>query len=291
MQSPGHIQSNRLIAEVNRGFITDYGHDSLKGQGIKDLRFSAAEINDFTNILSRERIDHWKLLASGPNMKDWRSRISCRIPVTDEYAILLHEWNSALSSAFMASLQIFEISIRNHMHSSLTDNFNSPDWWGQSIGNAWRPSANIIGNQVADVQRAIDVSARRTKGVTSGGVISELSFGFWLALLSQSYDNPSANVILWRSCLHNAFSLSGKISRKDIQLELSSIVALRNKCAHHVPIVDLDLNLEFLHLLKVARRFSITTAEWINKTSLVPALLKPDWLSALSKAGRLVGMP
>ena len=256
------------------------------------MKFTEEQINDFSDILSRERIDHWKRLASSQNMIPWRARISCKIPPTDEYAILLHEWNSALSTAMMSSLQMFEISIRNHIHKSLSECFGTTEWWGQKTGDVWHPAKIIIGNQVNDIQRAIEVSARRkNKGITAGGVISELSFGFWLALLSQSYDNPSAKITLWRDSLYKVFSKAGKISRKDAHEELAKVVSLRNKCAHHEPIIGLDLNLEYLHMLRFTRRFSNTTAEWISGTSLVPDLLKPDWLAALGKAGRLIGLP
>ena len=161
------------------------------------MRFSESQKDDLTNILSRERIEYWKTLVSHQHMMAWRSRIRCNIPPTDEYAALLHEWNASLAFAMMASLQIFELSIRNHMHDALKKHLKSDDWWGVKTRGIWSPSSSIVGDQVRVVQKAIDVSARRPKGVTSGGVISELSFGFWLALLSPSYDNPSAKTALW----------------------------------------------------------------------------------------------
>lgn len=254
-------------------------------------RFSNSQKGDLVNILSRERIDYWKQFVNQPNMTEWRARVKCSVAPSDEDVARLHEWNAVLASTMMASLQIFELSIRNHINAALTDHLHSPEWWGIKTGNTWTVSSHVNGGQINDVQNAIRVSGRRPKGVTSGGVISELSFGFWLALLTQAYDNPSGKNTLWRDCLHKVFEKSGKISRKDAYAQLASIVSLRNKCAHHEPVLNLDINREFILLLSFTRRFSASTAEWISSTSLVPYILKSDWLGGLGVCGRLIGLP
>ncbi len=257
-----------------------------------NVRFSEDQQEHWVEVLSRERLDHWKVLVTHENMATWRARVECKYPVADEYAVLLHEWNSALSFAMLASLQIFEVSLRNHIHKSLADHYGSAWWWGAQQGSKWMPSARVTGNQTTDVQKAIDVSGRRSKGVTPGGVVSELSFGFWLALLSPAYDNPSGGIAHWRNCLHSVFEKSGaKITRKEAYLQLSEIVKLRNKCAHHEPIIQLNVGAEFAKIVSFTRKFSGATAVWISETSLVPHLLRPDWLRSLAVAGRLIGLP
>jgi hypothetical protein len=255
------------------------------------LRFSDEERQGFADMLSRDRLDHWKKLAAHPNLAAWRARTGCTLPPADEHAVLLHEWNAAVSFSMLASIQILEISLRNHMHKSLAAYFNSENWWGVNKNGNWTASANVVSPQTDAVIKAITVSARRSKGVTPGGVISELSFGFWLALLGQAYDNPSGGVAHWRNCLHKVFDKSGKIGRKDLYAELDRIVNLRNKCAHHEPIIGLNINAEFSHLLHFSRRFSRPTREWIERTSMVPHLVKADWLTVLRVSGRLIGSP
>ena len=255
------------------------------------MRFSEEESQAFSEILSRERIEHWKSLAKHQNMAAWRTRSGCPSVVTDEYAVALHEWNSVMAFAVMSSLEILEISLRNHMHKSLSENLGTNTWWGKETSKGvWTPSSAVVGEQKEDVAKAIRVSGRRSKGVTPGGVISELSFGFWLAILGNNYDNPSSGVAHWRNCLHEVFEKRGKVSRKDAFGELENIVRLRNKCAHHEPIVGLDLNAEYLKMISFARRFSRPTAVWIGRTSLIPHLLKPEWVEALKISGRLIGI-
>jgi hypothetical protein len=242
-------------------------------------------------MLSEERLAHWKELAKHPGLSTWRARTACRLPPDDEHAVLLHEWNAAVACSLMMSFQIFEVSLRNHMHDALSDHFRTRTWWGHLQGKLWTASDNLLASQKDDVNKAIEVSARRKKGVTPGGVISELSFGFWLSLIGAAYDNPSAGVTHWRNCLHAVFDKSGKIGRKETYAALEQIIRLRNKCAHHEPIVTLNIDAEHNHLVSVARRFSRATAEWITQTSLTPHIIKPDWYHALRVSGRLIGSP
>jgi len=255
------------------------------------LRFSDEQRREFARMLSEERLNRWKELARDPSLSTWRSRVECKLPVDDEHAVLLHEWNSALSFSMMATIQILELSLRNHIHDTLSAYFGTRDWWGNLQGSRWSASSNLLPPQTDDINNAITVSGRRSKGVTSGGVISELSFGFWLSLLGPSYDNPSGGIAHWRNCLHTVFDKAGRIGRKDAYAELERIVRLRNRCAHHEPIVTMNIGAEYAHILHFSRRFSRTTAEWIGQTSLVPHLTKPDWFNALRVSGRLVGSP
>jgi hypothetical protein len=256
------------------------------------LRFSEAEQADLPAILSIERLNHWKTLAAQPKMREWRVRVACPLPVSDQYAALLHEYNSTLSYSLLASLQILEISLRNHMHDALTEKYKSSQWWGKDTSGRIEPSDMILGIQRESVQTAIRVSSRRRKGITSGGVVSELSFGFWLALFNTNYNvkNKDNAHMLWDNCFDKLFNKRGPTKREVIFEELNSIVSIRNKCAHHDAIVALDVLSEYRGVISFARRFSKTTADWIDRTSLVPHILQPDWLSALRVSGRLIGM-
>jgi len=90
------------------------------------LPFSEDEIAALTRALSAERLAYWKTLAMHPNLAAWRARVGCRNPVTDEFAILLHEWNATVAFCLLASLQMVEISLRNHMNDALSAHFGSP---------------------------------------------------------------------------------------------------------------------------------------------------------------------
>lgn len=175
------------------------------------------------------------------------------------------------------------------MHSAMSTYLGSEYWWGSFENNKWNVSKNIIGNSRDSIEEAIRITDRRSKGVTPGGIISELSFGFWLSLLGPGYDNSNSHPY-WRKCFHSVFDKRGRTNRKDVYLELERIIKLRNKCAHLDPIVKMNLQYEFDHIVLFCRRFSPETANWIKETSLVPSMLGRDWIDALKKSGRLIGV-
>lgn len=252
-------------------------------------RFTPEQIQQLGSILSSERLEHWKTLVAHSNLSAWRMRTGLRLPAENEHAVRLHEWNSTMAASILASLQLFELSLRNHIHAAMTSYYQNENWWGIKKDGNWTPSDLLVGDQAEDVAAAIRRGARRQKGVTSGYIISQMSFGFWLALLGPTYDNPNGNLGHWRNCLSAVFLGKGKVDRKKVFQGLEEIVKLRNMCAHHDPIVTLNLNTEFQKIVFFAGRFSIYTAEWISDTSLVHHLAQSDWLSGLSTAGRLVG--
>jgi hypothetical protein len=263
-------------------------------QEVAALPFTQEELAAYRLALSEERIEGWRLLAEHPNLAAWRARVGCRMPATEEFAIKLHDWNAVLSFSLLASLQILEIeileiSLRNHMHAALSRHFSSEYWWGILLNGRWSVSNRLIGDQAKAITDAIRVAERRTKGATSGRVISELSFGFWLGLISAAYDNPDADRAHWRNCLNVIFSNTGRVSRRDAHQELAHIINLRNMCAHHEAIVQMQIIVEFTAILTFARRFSHHTADWIANTSLVPHLMKPDWLKVMKLGGMLIG--
>jgi hypothetical protein len=254
------------------------------------LPFSEDEIAALTLALSEERLTYWKKLATHNNLAAWRARTGCRLPVSTEFAILLHEWNATLSFCLLASVQILEVSLRNHMNEALSAYFRSSTWWGVETNGTWRASSRVRGQQAEDIDSAIRVAARRTKGITPGGVISELSFGFWLAIIGPAYDNPAdKNLALWRNCLHSVFRGASGIDRKQVYERLERIIKLRNRCAHHEPVVQLPLAVEYEEIVRFARLFCHSTADWIERTSLVPHLLRTDWLNVIKTSGRLIG--
>jgi hypothetical protein len=74
--------------------------------------------------------------------------------------------------------------------------------------------------------------ARRTAGTGApvGKVIAELTFGFWPNLISKHF-HP-----LWSASLHKAFPYA-HVPRRDVHFRLEVIRRLRNRIAHHEPIL------------------------------------------------------
>ena len=145
-----------------------------------------------------------------------------------EAALELYQWNIAVASAFYTPLHWLEITLRNALHHELRRYFARPDWW---------TAAPLADNGRRAVARAQDQVARRKAAGCPDDLVTELSLGFWVSLLSRgrAYDRT-----LWVPALHRAFPhQSGR--RHDLHAELVPILHFRNRIMHHEPIHQLDL--------------------------------------------------
>lgn len=80
------------------------------------------------------------------------------------------------------------------------------------------------------LRKAKDSLSKERKTLDAGRVVAELSFGFWTGLTGPKYD------VLWRDHLVKIFPRP-PVQRVKIQTRLNSIRKLRNRIAHHEPIL------------------------------------------------------
>jgi len=167
-------------------------------------------------------------------------------------AILLYQENTALSEALYAVLQGLEVALRNSMHSCLCTYFNRDDWY------------EVIQLNVPEQQRLAEVRGKikaQRKQISSGRVVSELTFGFWVALLMNCYAAP-----LWIPCLHRAFP--GKaLGHKRAHQTFDRIRFLRNRVAQHECILNRDLEADYIEILEALRWICPITAQWIRDST------------------------
>lgn len=138
-------------------------------------------------------------------------------------AIRLYWWNVDVSAAFYTPLHCLEVAVRNAMHTRLGTHFGRVGWW-HAI--RLRENGQLL---VREAERKV----RRRRDGSSGcadDLVTELSFGFWVSLVSRTYDRE-----LWVPCLHRA--LPGFRGRRDrLHEALLTLVYLRNRIMHHEPI-------------------------------------------------------
>lgn len=138
-------------------------------------------------------------------------------------AIRLYWWNVEISSAFYPSLHCLEVAVRNAMHARLGARFRHVDWWNAV---PLRDNGRLL---VAEAARKVQRRTGSAPG-TADDMVTELSFGFWVSLISRTYHRE-----LWIPCLHKAlFGYRGR--RADLHESLLTIVFLRNRIMHHEPI-------------------------------------------------------
>jgi hypothetical protein len=161
-------------------------------------------------------------------------------------AFELYALNTALSESLYTPLHILEIVLRNRFNKILTEHF---DTWYES-------EVIVYGNLKDKLQKAkADLSAAHQEH-TAGRLIAVLTFGFWTGLLSPSYEN------LWRSSLRFAFEDGLGISRKRVTGQLTPIRVLRNRIAHHEPILYWNLKKHYDSIISLTHCICPDAAKW-----------------------------
>ena len=166
-------------------------------------------------------------------------------------AFRLYAWNTALCEALYGSLQGLEITLRNKIHDRLAVEI-AADWYDNA-------GVGLRHAQVEQIQCAKTTLRRLGKPLEPSRVVGELSFGFWVGLLSSKYENS-----LWRPHLRGVFvNAPSRFVRRDAHLPLEAIRLLRNRIAHHKPILQRTLANEHGQILSVLGWLCSSTAKWV----------------------------
>lgn len=142
-------------------------------------------------------------------------------------------WNMALADALHCSLATDEILLRYTIHNTLSKFFGRDDWYDRDD--------LLEEGQRIDRDKAKKHIATRGRTITPERVIAQLTFGFWVTLLSRQY-----NARFWRPDLTTPPNLKAafphapaRSQRNDIQSKYYAANNLRNLAFHHEPIFDL----------------------------------------------------
>jgi len=135
-------------------------------------------------------------------------------------ALHLYDANVALSETIYGVLHGVEIAIRNAMHYELSTALATEHWFDKV------QLAPYLGERVVEAM----LEAGGSKA-SAGKVIAELPFGFWTDLTARRN-----HWSLWVPYLHKAFP-NAKVPRPAIHRRLEDIRRLRNRIAHHEPIL------------------------------------------------------
>ena len=141
--------------------------------------------------------------------------------------------------------------MRNVFHESLSD----------AYGSEWYLEPNVISHlfQRRKISSALVDLAHSKRPLEAGRVVASLTFGFWTACLTAQYDET-----LWRKGgLAKAFQNSGlKPSRKEVNGKLTPIRQIRNRIAHHEPILYFNLPKHHRNIVELTEWLSPVAADW-----------------------------
>lgn len=177
-----------------------------------------------------------------------------------EDAFRLYCWNCTICEAYYLPLHFAEIAVRNAINSHLIDR----------LGEEWFDNRALIGS-LEDSRKAdligLLAAERRKHGeaMTCHHLVSELSFGFWLHLLTKRFGR-----IIWASGMKAAFpNLPNALDRQDVYDRVEIINKWRNRVFHHKPIFDRGPSTKHNDLLQLIRWISHDLADWVTQASMV----------------------
>ena len=178
----------------------------------------------------------------------------------ETFAFALYLYNARLAKSFLFPLSVAEITMRNAVDGVLTEMFEI----------AWHQNSDFRNNVLTEQSlAALDKAIQRARSTERGKVIAELTFDFWSNLFRNEYAD------LWRTKANIAFpGLAHGEGRREIQLLVKEINRLRNRVAHHEPI--LDMNVPDLHskIIKLVELRCQVTANWIRHHSTVSSVMR-----------------
>jgi hypothetical protein len=205
--------------------------------------YSANFLVSIQRTVTHERLQRY-LTATGANVP---------------HALMLYELNVALSETMYGLLHGLEVSVRNAMDYRLKDSYVRDDWYEVApLTPYWRDQVNNAKDKVRDAA-----------GVAlPGKVIAELTFGFWVDLTGNRYNNP-----LWLGQRLSAAFPNTTKPRQEIHTRLKEVQRLRNRISHHERILTsrnrlyngsrvfltLDEVLECIHWV------CADTADWLRR--------------------------
>jgi hypothetical protein len=174
-----------------------------------------------------------------------------------EAAIELEWWNLEVAAAFVVPLNRLELALRNALHRTLATTFSRSDWW---------QSAHLDNNgkrKVAEAKRQLAQLQQRP--AAADDVVAQLTFGFWISLMSGRYHRT-----LWVPALHRVFPGA---ARRALHQDFSNIVVLRNRIMHHEPIHHRHLEADHATVYRLLTLLSPAVVTELVPRDRVPGLL------------------
>jgi len=171
----------------------------------------------------------------------------------------LYRWNMQASEAFYPALSCLEICFRNALDEQLRARYRRADWW---------VSARLASHH-SDKVKGVSSDLVRWKGYAPSpdDIVAELSFGFWVALLSRRYDRH-----LWVPALHRAFpGYHG--AREPLRDSFEAMSFFRNRVMHHEPIHHRDLAADHAKIYRLLGYIEPDAVIWLREFDRAPEVL------------------
>jgi hypothetical protein len=178
-----------------------------------------------------------------------------------ERALTLYVWNARMAGALFEEIHYAEVFLRNALVAQLeaiaAANPNTGDWYEAGF---------LDEASFAEISRAKEKLSRRHTSPTEGRIIAELPLGFWHNLLASHEQR------LWERGLYRAFvnlPLSDSNEHLEVAQRLHELGELRNRIAHHEPILRRDHAADHCLILTLLGWISDDAAAWVEENGRV----------------------
>lgn len=175
----------------------------------------------------------------------------------------IYVWNALISGAFIPSLHICEVVVRNAIADALALKYGL-DWPWNS--NFERTLTNWWKSELVKARQGIAAGS-------TGKVIAELTFSFWCDMFTARQDQH-----IWNAHLHTVFPFSPlpltvAATRKMLYDDMEALRRLRNRIAHHEPIFTYRLAEQQARIHRMIKMRCSDTDQWLAQWELVSAAL------------------
>jgi len=180
----------------------------------------------------------------------------------EEKALKLYGWNILISEAFYPILSAAEVSLRNTISIKIIEKYGDSWWKEESLFSQIKKDGKRI-------LKTADGKLSKKGKVTSGKMIAELNFGFWVKMLL-----PSHKKEIWNDFPKSFQHLPNNISYEDLYDRCDSIREFRNRIFHHEPIIKKDISLEAKNIIELIEWLSPKKANWIKGYSRINDVMR-----------------
>lgn len=221
------------------------------------MPITTQDCNALINSLSRPRFNAYLRQANNNKQK----------------AIELYQLNTKVSAAFLPSLNICEITIRNAISEVLKKRYG--DNWVKDEGLLRALPLINKNNLIEQTTKLKKRSGKKEKEpLTIDEIISELNFNFWQGCCTTRLENR-----LWKNDLSVSFPFlpQNQTTLENIKLlnkSINKVRNLRNKIAHHGKIFKLDLTSYYDEIIKLIGYRCPVTQSWLkSNTKYLPQFI------------------
>jgi hypothetical protein len=143
-------------------------------------------------------------------------------------ALRLYVWNASICEALYFPMQVAEVTARNAISIPVRKRF----------GDEWYANSKFLNLLPSRYKETLDSTVTKERKKRRGTlnqdhVVAGLPFGFWVNLMTSSYDNH-----LWVNGVAGSFPNCGNRKREDIHKMLDKLRNFRNEIAHHFAVFD-----------------------------------------------------